>query len=96
MKKFLLAASATAALALTAAIPAATPAYAMSANEYCEANLNFGFATNGECLRHVNKELIVDVCKNLLAVDPAFYEFVFGSTRLGACVSQTRHALKSL
>jgi hypothetical protein len=96
MKNFLLSASATASLVLAAALGAATPASAMSANEYCEANLNFGFATNGECLRFVNKELIVDACKNFLEVDPVNYEFFFGSTRLGACVSQTRHVLKSL
>jgi hypothetical protein len=96
MKNFLLSASATASLVLAAAFGAATPASAMSANEFCEANANFGFATNGECLHFVNKDLIVDACKNLLAVDPVLYESFYGSTRLGACVSQTRHLLKSL
>lgn len=96
MKKFLLSASATASLVLAAALSTAMPASAMSANEFCEANANFGFATNGQCLHFVNKDLIVDACKNFLQVDPVFYEAIYGSTRLGACVSQTRHLLKSL
>jgi hypothetical protein len=96
MKKFLLAASATAALALTAAIPAATPASAASANSLCNDFADFGFPTHGECVSFINKDAIVDVCKNFLAVDPVSYEAFYGSTRLGTCVSQTRHLLKSL
>lgn len=96
MKKFLLAASATVALALTAAIPAATPAAAASANSLCNDFADFGFPTHGECVSWINKDQIVDACKNFLAVDPISYEFFYGSTRVGACVSQTRHFLKSL
>jgi len=93
MKKFLLTASAVAVLALSAAL---TPASAASANSLCEANANFGFATKAECIRYINKEAIVDACKNFLEVDPVTYEAIYGNTNVGACVSQTRHLLKSL
>jgi hypothetical protein len=93
MKKLLLTASAAVALALTAGM---TPASAASANSLCEANANFGFATKAECIRFINKEAIVDACKNLLETDPVLYESLYGGTNLGACVSATRHLLKSL
>ena len=96
MKKFLLTASATAALDLTAALSATAPAAAASANSLCTDNADFGFATHGACVSFINKGLIVDACKNLLEVDPVTYEALFGSTTLGSCVSQTRHLLKSL
>lgn len=96
MKKFLLAASATLALALTAAIPAATPAAAASANDLCNQFNDFGFPTHGQCLHAINKGAIVDACKSFRDTFPAFYESVYGSMALGACVSDTRHLLKSL
>lgn len=96
MKKFLLTASAVAALALSAGLTAATPAAAASAKSLCEDNANFGFATQTECIRFINKEAIVNACKNFLEVDPVTYEALFGGTNLGACISQTRHLLKSL
>ena len=91
MKKFLI--GAVSAVALSFAFGAA-PASAASANSLCKDNNDFGFATHGECVSWINKDLIVDACKNYKATNPVAIDASFKN--LGDCISQTRHLLKSL
>lgn len=91
MKNLLI--GAVSAVALSFAFGAA-PASAASANSICKDNSDLGFATHGECVSFINKDLIVDACKNFKANNPAAFDANYKN--LGDCVSSIRHLLKSL
>jgi hypothetical protein len=93
MKKFLLGAAGAGAMALAFGL-STMPAHAISVSEFCKANGDLGM-THGECVGGINKS-IPQFCKDFLASDPVGFEATFGSTSVGACVSQIRHQIKDL
>ena len=93
MKKFLLSAAGVGAMALAFGL-SASPALALNVSDYCTANGDFGM-THGQCVGGIQKS-VPQFCKDYLAADPAGFEALFGSTSLGACVSEIRHEIKDL
>jgi hypothetical protein len=93
MKKYLIGAAAAATMAMAFSF-SATPALALNVSDYCKENGDFGM-THGQCVGGIQKS-VPQFCKEFLASDPVNFEATFGSTSVGACVSEIRHEIKDL